>query len=215
MLLYWKATWVVKLAGMMCMFGSSSSGNSWLQPPGTGSVRTKNCKIQQSIRIANLCWRGYKSLNILHYFNICHLNVIKLIQFFLNHTTNHQKISLKNQIISVNTSILVDVIFIYLLFYIVFNSQGHIATGSLQVEETSDYCTVNHRASASNYQLSNMKRLARDSNRWPQRLEARTLTATPPSPLVDVIIHNTKFMWQETFSKCWFLLCQTFFMQLI
>ena len=30
-------------------------------------------------------------------------------------------------------------------------------TGSLQVEETSAYCTVNHRASTSNYQLSNMK----------------------------------------------------------
>ena len=42
-------------------------------------------------------------------------------------------------------------------FYVAFNSQGHIATGSLQVEETSAYCTVNHRASASNYQLSNMK----------------------------------------------------------
>ena len=72
---------------------------------------------------------------------------------------------------------------IYLLFYVAFNSQGHIATGSLQVEETSAYCTVNHWASASNYQLSNMKRPARDSNRRPQRLEARTLTATPPSPL--------------------------------
>ena len=54
--------------------------------------------------------------------------------------------------------------------------------GSLQVEETSSYCTVNHRASASKYQLSNMKCPARDSNRQPQRLEARTLTATPPSP---------------------------------
>ena len=56
-------------------------------------------------------------------------------------------------------------------------------TGSLQVEETSAYCTVNHRASASNYQLSNMKRPVRDSNWRPQRLEARTLTATPLSPL--------------------------------
>ena len=63
---------------------------------------------------------------------------------------------------------------VYLLFYVAFNSQGHIATGSLQVEET-----VNHRASASNYQLFNMKRPAQDSNRWPQRLEERTLTATP------------------------------------
>ena len=53
--------------------------------------------------------------------------------------------------------------------------------GSLRVEETSAYCTVNHRASASNYQLSNIKRPARHSNRQPQRLEARTLTATPPS----------------------------------
>ena len=51
-----------------------------------------------------------------------------------------------------------------------------------RVEETSAYCTVKHRASASNYQLSNMKRPARDSNRRPQRLEARTLTATPLSP---------------------------------
>ena len=51
-------------------------------------------------------------------------------------------------------------IYIYLLLYIAFNSKGHIAMGSLQVEETSAYCTVNHRASASNYQHSNMKRLA-------------------------------------------------------
>ena len=35
-------------------------------------------------------------------------------------------------------------------------------TGSLQVEETSAYCSVHHRASASNYQLSNMKRPAQD-----------------------------------------------------
>ena len=45
-----------------------------------------------------------------------------------------------------------------MLFYIAFNSQGHIAMGSLWVEETSANHTVNHRASASNYQLSNMKR---------------------------------------------------------
>ena len=73
--------------------------------------------------------------------------------------------------------------FVYLLFYVAFNSQGHIATGSLRVEETSAYCTVNHRASESNYQLSNMKSPARDSNWRPQRLEAKTLTTTPPSPL--------------------------------
>ena len=65
-------------------------------------------------------------------------------------------------------------LFIYLLFYVAFNSQGHIVMGSLRVEETSAYCTVNHRASASNCQLSNMKHPARDSNRQPQRLEERT-----------------------------------------
>ena len=68
-------------------------------------------------------------------------------------------------------------LYLYLLFYVAFNSQGHIAMGSLQVEETSAYCTENHRASESNYQLSNMKRPARDS-------KVRTLTATPPSPLL-------------------------------
>ena len=55
--------------------------------------------------------------------------------------------------------------------------------GSLQVEETSAYCTVNQQASASIYQLSNMKHPAQNLNQRPQRLEARTLTATPPSPL--------------------------------
>ena len=75
-------------------------------------------------------------------------------------------------------TVAIQMLLIYLLFYVTFNSQGHIATGSLQVEETSAYCTVNHWASASNYRT--------DSNRRPPRLEARTLTATPPSPL-DVI----------------------------
>ena len=50
------------------------------------------------------------------------------------------------------------ILFIYLLLYVAFDSQGHIATASLQVEETSAYCTVNHQASTSNYKLSNMKR---------------------------------------------------------
>ena len=77
-------------------------------------------------------------------------------------------------------------LFVYLLLYVTFNSQGHIATGSLQVEETSAYCTVNLRALASNYQVFNMKHPARDSNRRPQRLEARTLTTTPPSPLESI-----------------------------
>ena len=46
-------------------------------------------------------------------------------------------------------------IWIYLLFYVAFNSQGDIVMSSLQVEETSADCTVNHRESASNYELSN------------------------------------------------------------
>ena len=75
-------------------------------------------------------------------------------------------------------------LFICVWFYVAFNSQGHIAMGSLWVEETSAFRNVNHRALASNYQLSNMKHLIRDSNRRPQRLEARTLTTTPPSPLI-------------------------------
>ena len=54
----------------------------------------------------------------------------------------------------------VNLVVILQRFYVAFNSQGHIATGSLHVEETSAYCTVNYRALASNYQLSNMKRPA-------------------------------------------------------
>ena len=89
-------------------------------------------------------------------------------------------------------------------FYVTFNIQGHIAMGSLRVEEPvhtswSRFCTVNHWASASNYQLPNMKRPARDSNRRPQRLEARTLTATPLSPLLKSGRHNATFI--ATFMK--------------
>ena len=64
------------------------------------------------------------------------------------------------------------------------------------MEEISAYCTVNHRASASNYQLSNMKRPAQDSNQRPQRLEARTLTTTPPSSLhIDLQQQNSEYMY--------------------
>ena len=61
---------------------------------------------------------------------------------------------------------------------------------------------VHHRASASNYQLSNMKHLARDSNRRPQRLGARTLTASPPSPpqqhcKISNEIHNTMGLFYD------------------
>ena len=79
------------------------------------------------------------------------------------------------------------------MFYVAFNRQGHIAMGSLQVEETSAYRTVNHPASVSNYmyQISNMKRLARDSNQQLQRLKAGTPPTTPPSPPVCVLQQDT------------------------
>ena len=80
------------------------------------------------------------------------------------------------------------------LFYVVFNSQGHIAKGRMQVEEPvhtswSRFCTVNHRASACNYQLSNMKCPGRDLNQQPQWLKADTLTTTPPSHLRAIYIY--------------------------
>ena len=68
------------------------------------------------------------------------------------------------------------------------------------MEETSAYCTVNHRASASNYQLSNMKHLARDSNRRPQRLEGRTLTATPPNQ--PLLFLNVKYSSLNYIYRC-------------
>ena len=81
-------------------------------------------------------------------------------------------------------------IWIYFLLYVVFNSQGHITTGSLQAKEPvhtslSRLYTVNHRAWASNYQLSNIKCLGQDSNQRSQRLKASTLTATSLSPPFD------------------------------
>ena len=56
-------------------------------------------------------------------------------------------------------------------------------TGSLCLEEPvhtswSIFCNVNHWASASNYQLSNMKRPGRDSNWRPQMLKVITVTTT-------------------------------------
>ena len=50
-----------------------------------------------------------------------------------------------------------------------FNNQDHIVMGSLWVEEPvhtswSRFYTVNHQASASNYQLSNMRCPSQDSN---------------------------------------------------
>ena len=77
---------------------------------------------------------------------------------------------------------------VYLWSYVTFNCQGDIPMGSLKVEEPvhtswSRFCTINHQPSASNYQLSNRKHPVQDSNRRPQRLEASTLTTTPPSPL--------------------------------
>ena len=80
---------------------------------------------------------------------------------------------------------------IYFLFYVAFNSLGHIAMGSLRVEHPvhtswSRFCSVNHWTSASYSQLSNMKHPGRDSNQQPQRLKASTLncyTTEPPSNL--------------------------------
>ena len=49
-----------------------------------------------------------------------------------------------------------------------FQQAGPYGDGSLRVEEpvhTRWCCTVNHRASASNYQLSSIKRAGGDSNR--------------------------------------------------
>ena len=80
-----------------------------------------------------------------------------------------------------------------------FNSQGHIVTGSLWVEEPAHtiwarFCTVNHGASVSNYQLSHMKHPGQDSNRQPQKLKASTQTATPPSPPASIEREN----WYST-----------------
>ena len=99
-------------------------------------------------------------------------------------TCRNDLLACGNDLLTCGHYLLTSDLFVYLLFYVAFNSQGHISTGSLQVEETSAYCIVNHRASASNYQLSNMKCTARDSNWRPQRLEAKTLTTTPPCPLL-------------------------------
>ena len=71
------------------------------------------------------------------------------------------------------------------------------ATGSLWVDDLvhtswSRLCTVNHWASASNYQLSNMKCSGRDSNRQCQRLKASTLTATTTEPIGDLRRNKTK-----------------------
>ena len=60
-------------------------------------------------------------------------------------------------------------------------------------------CTVNHRASTSNYQLSNMKHPGRDSNRQPQRLKVSTLTATPPNPLAITCTPNVNLKCNTVF----------------
>ena len=84
-------------------------------------------------------------------------------------------------------------LFIYFLFYVAFNSQGHIPTGSLRVEEPvctswSRFCTVIHWVLASDYQLFNMKHPIQDSNKQTpevegKKLKAKTLTSMPLSPL--------------------------------
>ena len=84
-------------------------------------------------------------------------------------------------------------------FCVMFNSQGDIATGSLRLEEPvhtswSRFCTVNHRASASNYQVSNMKSPARDLNQQSQRLEVSSPLSTPPTLSAEPTPQNTQFM---------------------
>ena len=85
---------------------------------------------------------------------------------------------------------------LYFLFYFGFNSQAHIVTGSVRVEEPvhtswSSFCTVNHQAPASNYQLSNMKSPGQDSNRRPQRLNVSAVTATAQNSLIGVNFPGT------------------------
>ena len=89
---------------------------------------------------------------------------------------------------------LFDWIYLFYLFICCFTSRS-TARFILQPvvyrwRKNGAYSTVNHRASASNYRLSNMKRPARDSNQWPRRLEVKTLTATPPRP--QYLIGSTK-----------------------
>ena len=118
--------------------------------------------MKSSVKSSTFC---YLPVNIIERISVIHFARISIDMFipsvFLAHTVEELYL------------------FIYLLFYVTCNNQGHIVTGSLQVEETSAYCTVNHWTLARNYQLSNMKCPARDSNQRPQRLKERTLTATP------------------------------------
>ena len=60
------------------------------------------------------------------------------------------------------------------------------------MEETSACCTVNHWALASNYQLSNTKRPAQDSNRRPKRLEVKTLPLhhRAPKEVIELAEHT-------------------------
>ena len=63
---------------------------------------------------------------------------------------------------------------------------GSLLMGKPVHTSWSRFCTVNHWASVSNYQLSNMKHLGQDLNRQPQRLKASTLTATPLSSMIFI-----------------------------
>ena len=57
--------------------------------------------------------------------------------------------------------------------------------GSLQVEETSAYCTENHRASESNYQLSNMKRFEPAASEVGGENSNRYTTEPPINPVKE------------------------------
>ena len=72
-------------------------------------------------------------------------------------------------------------------------------TGSLQLEEPvhtswSRFYTVNYRALAGNYQISNMKRPGRDSNWQPQEVEwnhSNRYTTEPPDSALKNLLQVT------------------------
>ena len=86
------------------------------------------------------------------------------------------------------------------LFYVAFNSQGHTAMGSLRVEEPvhtswSRFSTVNHQASTSNYQLSNMKCRGWDKKPVSSGVEGKHsnhYTTEPPISLFVLALHLDK-----------------------
>ena len=110
---------------------------------------------------------------------------------------------MRDVFISVYTPVTLEAVYLFICsFTSRSTTRGHIVTGSSQVEETGIYyCTVNHWASASNYQLSNLKHPPQDSNQRPQRLKARTLTTAPLSLLEAVYLQYLVFSSNRIASK--------------